>query len=186
VKTEKPLVPQGPLLIAPASRRIVFGWLLLGFLANLLPWPDAWRWLIPDFTLVVMLYWCIHAPHVVQLGLAMLLGLLADITVGSLIGLHGLTYTLAAYAALILRRRLENFELAGRFLHLLPIFLGQQLLTLLLGLAFHEPDVDWRFLAIGMTSAVTWIPVAHLLDRLTGWTPEMRIEPADGNGRSAK
>jgi len=186
VRTEKPLVPQGPLLTAPVSRRMVFGWLLIGILANLLPWPDGWRWLIPDFTLVILLYWCVHASHIAQLGLAMLLGLLADITTGSLIGLHGLTYTLAAFATLALHRRLENFQVAGRALHLLPIFFGQQFLTLLLGLAFHEPEVDWRFLASGLTTAATWIPLALVLDRLTDWTPEMRIEPADGNGRRAK
>lgn len=186
MKTEKPLVPQGPVLLAPVSKRLVFGTLLLGFLANLLPWPDGARWLVPDFTLVALLYWSIHAPHVVRLGLATLLGLLTDAALGNLIGLHGLTYTLSAYAAIVLRRRLENFQVAGRALHLLPIFFGQQLLTLLLGLAFHEPDVDWRFLISGVVAAVAWIPMAHLLDHLTGWTPEMHIEPAEASGRKKK
>lgn len=181
--SEKPLVPQGPVLHAPASRHLVLGAILLGFLANLLPWPDSVRWLIPDFALVALLYWSIHAPHITRLGLAVLLGLLTDASLGTLMGLHGLTYLLASYGAIILRRRLENFQVAGRALHLLPIFFAQPLLTLLLGLAFHAPDIDWRYLVSGLVAAVVWIPAAHLFDHLTGWTPEMRIEPAEDIGR---
>lgn len=177
--TDKPLVPQGPELRAPVSGRLVLGSLVLAYLATQLPWPDGIRWLIPDFTLLVLLYWCIHAPHRANLGLALFLGLLTDFTLGGLLGQHALTYTLAAFAALTLRRRLENFQVSGRALHLVPIFFGQQTLTLLLGLAFHLPDVDWRFLIAGLFAAPVWIPVAHVLDRLTGWTNNMNIEPAD-------
>ncbi len=175
----EPLVPQGLLLLTPASTRLIAGTLALAYLAAQLPWPDGVTWLLPDFTLAVLLYWSIHAPHRAGLGLAMALGLLADITQGSLIGHHALTYTLSAFAALSLRRRLENFQVGGCALHLAPIFFGQQLLFLLLGLAFHLPGVDWRFLAAGVATALFWVPVARLLDRLTGWTSEMHIEPAD-------
>lgn len=183
---EKPLVPQGPALQVPVSGRMVAGTLALAYLGTLLPWPDGYSWLVPDFTLVVLLYWCIHAPYRASLGLAMMLGLLTDATLGGLIGQQALTYTLAAFAALSLRRRLENFQVSGRALHLAPIFFGQQALTLLLGLVFHQPDVDWRYLAAGLSAALVWIPIAHILDRVTGWTNEMHIEPADSgvSGRS--
>jgi len=178
---DKPLVPQGPLLLTPASTRLVAGSLILAYLATQLPWPDGVSWLLPDFTLAVLLYWSIHAPHRAGLGLAMTLGLLTDIAQGGLMGQHALTYTLSAFAALSLRRRLENFQVGGRALQLAPIFFGQQLLFLLLGLAFHRPDVDWRFLAAGVAPALFWIPAAHLLDWLTGWTSKMHIEPADSD-----
>jgi rod shape-determining protein MreD len=178
VNFDKPLVPQGPQLIAPASRRLVYGSLALGYLASLLPWPQGMLWLVPDFTLVVLLYWAVHAPHLAGLGLAMALGLLADATLGGLMGQHALAYTATAFLVLHLRRRLENFEVSGRALHLAPIFLGQQALLLILGLAFSLPDADWRYLASGVGAVLCWIPFAHLFDRLTGWTNEMRIEPA--------
>lgn len=176
--TDKPLVPQGPQLIAPASRRLVYGSLALGYLGTLLPWPQEILWLVPDFTLVLLLYWVVHAPHLAGLGLAMALGLLADATLGGLMGQHALTYTVAAFLVIHVRRRLENFEVSGRALHLAPIFLGQQLLLLILGLVFGLPDVDWRYLVAGVTAVLCWLPAARLLDRLTGWTNEMRIEPA--------
>lgn len=176
--TDKPLVPQGPALIAPASRRLVYGSLALAYLATLLPWPQPMLWLLPDFTLVLLFYWIVHAPHLAGLGLAMALGLVADVSVGSLIGQHALAYTLAAFVAIQVRRRLENFQVAGRALQLAPIFLGQEAVVLVAGLAFGLPDADWRYLAGGLSAALFWLPVAHLLDRMTGWTNEMRIEPA--------
>lgn len=178
MNTEKPLVPQGPQLIAPASRRLVYGSLALGYLASLLPWPQGLLWLVPDFTLVALFYWLVHAPHLAGLGLAMSLGLLADATLGGLMGQHALAYTLIAFLVITLRRRLENFEVSGRALHLVPFFLGQQALVLLLGLAFGLPDADWRYLVAALSAALCWMPMAHLFDRLTGWTNKMRIEPA--------
>lgn len=175
---DKPLVPQGPQLIAPVSRRLVYGSLVAAYLMSLLPWPQPVLWLVPDFALVVLFYWAIHAPHAAGLGLAVGFGLLTDATLGSLMGQHALTYLIATFVVMHLRRRLENFEVSGRALHLAPIFLGHQALFLVVGLAFHLPDADWRYLVAGLTAVLCWIPIAHLFDRLTGWTNEMRIEPA--------
>lgn len=176
---ERPLVPQGPELVAPASFRLVATSLALGYLATLLPWPDAVHWLVPDFTLVLLLYWTVHASHLVRLGAAFGLGLLTDASLGMLMGQHALLYTLAAFVALNLRRRLENFQVPGRALHLAPVFIAEPALLMLLGLAFGETDIDWRHLAAGLSAALIWIPIAYLLDRLIGWTNVMHIEPAD-------
>lgn len=176
---DKPLVPQGPELVAPASRRLVTATLALAFLCTLLPWPDSIRWLVPDFTLVALLYWNIHAPHIARLGVAFGLGLLVDATQGMLMGQHALVYAVTAFVALSLRRRLENFQVSGRALHLAPLFLGEVALILLLGLAFDVRDMDGRYLASGLMAVLAWMPMAYGLDRLIGWTNVMRIEPAE-------
>lgn len=175
---DKPLVPQGPQLIAPVSRKLVYGTLALAYLFSLLPWPAGVLWLVPDLTLVFLFYWLIHAPHATGMTLALAIGLLIDVTQGSLIGQHALTYVVAAFLVIQVRRRLENFIVAGRALHLAPLFIGQQALLLVIGVVFSLPDTDWRYLAAGLVAALAWIPVAHVLDRMTGWTNEMRIEPA--------
>lgn len=178
MNVDKPLVPQGPQIIAPASHRLVYGSLALAYLLALLPWPQGILWLVPDFTLVVLLYWIVHAPHLAALGQAMTLGLLTDASLGSLIGQHALTYTVSAFVVLSLRRRLENFEVSGRALHLAPIFLGQQAAFLVLGMVFGLADIDPLYLLAGASAALLWIPVARWLDRLTGWSNAMHIEPA--------
>ena len=165
------LSPQGPQLIAPASARLVYGSLILAFLLGLLPWPVDWRWLTPDFTFLVLLYWNIHSPHRAGLGLAFVLGLLTDVARGVLFGIHALVYVAAAFVALSVRRRLENFLPPGQALQLAPLFLGKELAVLLLGLAFGQKVIDWWHLAAGPMAALLWLPVCLLLHRLGGRPP---------------
>lgn len=165
---ETSLAPRGPQLIAPASTRLVYGSLAVAFLLGLLPWPGQWRWLVPDFSFIVLLYWNIHAPHRAGLGLACLLGLLTDAARGVLFGLHGLVYVLAAFAVHSVRRRLENFLPPGQALQLAPLFVAKELAVLLLGLAVGHSVVDWWTLAAGPMAALLWLPVCLLLHRLAG------------------
>lgn len=165
------LRPRGPQLIAPASARLVFGSLALAYLLGLLPWPLAWRWLVPDFTFLVLLYWNVHSPHRAGLGLAFVLGLLTDVARGVLFGMHALVYVAGAFVALSLRRRLENFQPPGQALQLAPLFLGKELAVLLLGLTIGHTVVDWWHLAAGAVAALLWLPVCLLLHRLGGRPP---------------
>jgi len=164
----KPLLPQGTAIVAPPAWRLLLSTLTLAFLLTLLPWPDAWRWLVPDFTLMLLLYWNIRAPRPIGLGVAFLLGLLTDAASGVLIGQHALSYVLAAFVVLSLHRRLEKFPPLGRALQMAPVLLGQAALVLLLGLLFDRQVTDWRYLASGVAAALLWLPLAVLLDLLTG------------------
>ncbi len=165
---EKPLLPQGPEIIAPTPLKWVAASLALSFTLTLLPWPGDWRWLIPDFTLMALLYWHIHAPQHTPLGVAFGLGLLTDATRGALFGQHAVAYALTAYLALFLRRRLENFPAPERAVQLAPLFLFKELAVLLLGLVFVKPTTDWRYIAAGVCAALLWLPLAMLFDRLAG------------------
>lgn len=165
---DKPLLPQGAALIAPPSWRRVAGSLTLAFVLTLLPWPGEWRWLVPDFTLMALLYWHIHAPQHTPIGVAFGLGLLTDATRGALFGQHAVAYALTAYLALFLRRRLEKFGAPARAVQLAPLFLFKEFAILVFGLIFVKPTTDWRYLAAGVVAALLWLPLAMFLDRLAG------------------
>jgi rod shape-determining protein MreD len=177
MKPGKPLLPQGTAIVAPPSWRVLLLTLVLAFLLTLMPWPGEGRWLVPDFALMVLLYWNIHVPRPIGLGAAFLLGLLTDAAGGVLIGQHALSYTLAAFVILSLRRRLEKFPPLGRALQVAPVLFGQIALVLLLGLLFDRQATDWRYLASGVTAALLWLPLAWLLDALTG-----HVSPLPGAG----
>jgi rod shape-determining protein MreD len=164
----RPLLPQGAELAAPPSRGKVMLSLFVALCLTLLPWSDDARWLLPDLTLMVLLYWCIHAPRLVGLGLAFTLGLVTDVAHGLLLGLDALAYCAAVFVVLSLQKRLEGFDAPRQSLQLAPLLLGKAALVLTLGLAFGRGDADWRFLAGGVLAALLWLPLALLLDRLTG------------------
>lgn len=159
----KPLLLQGHALELPVQPGWVRLSLLLVMLVTWLPWPEAMAWWLPDFLLMTLLYWTWRAPVQAGIGTAFLLGLLTDIDRGALLGGYALSYSLAAYAVLRMRVRLEGFDWTGRAAHLAPVLLVSQVLVLLVGEAagFH-PDA-W-YLASGLTAAVLWPGLAWILD----------------------
>jgi rod shape-determining protein MreD len=167
-KADKSFLPKGAELVAPPSRARVLGLLALSLTLNLSPWPDGLRWLMPDFTFMVLLYWHIRAPRLAGLGLAFLLGIVMDVVRGLHMGLNALAYCTAAFVVLMLQRRLENFDTPRQNLQLAPLLLGKEALVITLGLLFGHGDADWRWLAGGVVAALLWTPMAWLLDRLSG------------------
>jgi len=164
----KPLLPQGAELAAPPTRAKVMVSLFAALCLTLLPWADGVRWLLPDLTLMVLLYWCIHAPRLAGLGIAFALGLITDVAHGLLLGLNALAYCAAAFVVLLLQRRLEGFAPPAQTLQLAPLLLGKEVLVLTLGLAFTRGEADWRYLAAGLLASLLWLPLALLLGRLSG------------------
>lgn len=175
---QKPLIPPGQPLARPAAPAMVYGSLAAAFLVNALPWPASALWLVPDLLLLTLVYWNIHAPRLAGLGLAFALGLTVDAAYGVLLGLHALSYSTITFFVLMLRRRLEQFGAAGQALHLALLFPAQEALLLVLGLGFDR-EVDWRYLAAGVVTAMLWLPVSALLNRLSGRqeAADARLEP---------
>lgn len=164
----KPLLPQGAELAHPPTRTKVYISLILAFLLTLLPWMESYRWLVPDFTLMVLLYWNIRAPRLAGLGTAFSLGLLTDVARGVLIGLNALAFCAATFVVLLVQRRLAGFDAPRQTLQLAPILLGKELLVLAIGLAIGRGTVDWRWLAAGLVATLLWSPLVWLVDRATG------------------
>jgi len=165
---EKPLLPQGPELATPPAWTKVYASLALALAATLLPWADQIRWLVPDFTLMALLYWNIRAPRLAGLGAAFTLGLITDVAQGVLIGLNALAYCAATFIVLMVQRRLEGFDAPRQSLQIAPILLGKEALVLTLGLMMGLSDADWRWLAAGLIAGLLWLPLALLVDRITG------------------
>jgi rod shape-determining protein MreD len=164
----RPLLPQGAELVAPPTRAKVMVTLFAALCLTLLPWADAVRWLLPDLTLMVLLYWCIHAPRLAGLGIAFALGLVTDVAHGLLLGLDAMAYCAAAFVVLSLQKRLEGFDAPRQTLQLAPLLLGKEALVLTLGLAFGRGEADWRYLAAGAAAVLLWWPLATLLNSVTG------------------
>ena len=74
---------------------------LFAYTAYLLPWAGFGLMLRPDFVLLVTIYWLLRAPQYCNVGTAWLLGLLIDVSSGSLFGQNALAYTVTARGRLV-------------------------------------------------------------------------------------
>lgn len=147
-------------LLLPANRGFIAFTLVLAFVLNVLPWGKI-TW-IPDFLGLVLVFWNIHQPRKVGIGIAFLFGLIMDVHDGSLLGEHALAYTILSYGAISLHRRVPFFGASGQMVHLLPLFLVSRLVILLVRLALGAPTPGWSFLYPALTSALLW-PLADWL-----------------------
>jgi rod shape-determining protein MreD len=153
-----PMPPQ--YLLLPASRAFITFSLIAAFLLNLLPWGRIPG--VPDFMALALVFWHIHQPRMVGIGIAFLFGLLLDVHSGSLLGQHALAYTLLSYGAMSLHRRVPWFEMPAQMLHVLPLFLLAQAVTLVVRLAVGGGFPGWTWFMQGIATTLLW-PLADLL-----------------------
>lgn len=156
----------------PSSVWLVWGSLVLVWLASLLPWR-LWQ-PVPDLLLLVLAFWCLHEPRRVGLLTAFLLGLLMDVHDANLLGLHALNYVLCVYGILRLHGRLQHFNVWVQTLHLAPILVAAALVSRLLGAWLNGEWVGWDWLWTAVITGAL-LPLADVLLLL----PQRRLDDDD-------
>ena len=147
-------------LLLPANRAFIAFTLVAAFLLNLPPWGRI-DWM-PDFLALVLVFWNIHQPRKVGIGIAFMFGLLMDVHESGLLGEHALAYSLLSYGAIALHRRVPWFGSIGRTLHVLPLFLLAQIVTVIVRIAVGSGAPDASYFLASATTALLW-PIGEAL-----------------------
>ena len=69
---------------------------------------------LPDLLALALVFWNVHQPRRVGVGLAFVFGLLMDVHDGAVLGQHALAYTLLSFFAITIHRRLLWFACRRR------------------------------------------------------------------------
>ncbi|RVU49142.1 rod shape-determining protein MreD [Rubrivivax rivuli] len=117
---------------------------------------------MPDLLAVVLVFWSVHQPRRVGVGLAFLFGLLMDVHQGALLGQHALAYTLLGFAGISIHRRLLWFGVVEQALQILPVFVLAHAVSLAVRMAAGDMFPGWSLLLAPVFEALLW-PVATLL-----------------------
>lgn len=148
-------------ILLPVSPVFITFSLLLAFVLNLLPWG---HWVgIPDFVALVLVFWSIHQPRKVGIGMAFFMGLLMDVHDAALLGENALAYTLLSYFAIMIHRRVLWFPTRTQALHVLPLLLLTQTVQLMVRLLVSGKFPGWLFFSESFVSAALWPMVTWLL-----------------------
>ena len=130
----------------------------------------------PDLLALVLVFWNVHQPRRVGVGLAFTVGLVMDVHQGAVLGQHALAYTLLSYLAITVHRRVLWFALPSQALHVLPVFVAAHALSMLARLAAGGMFPGWWLLAAPAFEAALWPAVALLL-----LAPQRRAPDPDQN-----
>lgn len=158
-------LPHNQEILLPASNIFIAMSLLAALLLTWLPWQGVWLALRPDFVALVVLYWCIHKPYRVGIGMAWLVGIFADVDNASLFGQHALAYSVLAFGGIVLHRRVQMFDLRQQTLQVFPVLLLAYAAYAAVHWQLHG-YIAWEYFAGSVVSALLWAPLSVLLQAL--------------------
>ena len=145
---------------------------VLALLFNLLPWRDISG--VPDLAALVLTFWCVYQPRRVGIGAGWLLGLVMDAGNGALLGQHAFAYSVLAFAAVGLHRRILWFSPWRQAAHVLLLLLACQVLTLAVGMTAGGAFPGYAYFAGSLVAAVLWPATTFVL-----LLPQRRPESVD-------
>ena len=70
---------------------------LVALILQTIPWPGSLDLFRPSWLLLVTCYWVLALPHRVNVGSALILGLLWDLLIGSTLGIRGMMMAIVMY-----------------------------------------------------------------------------------------
>jgi rod shape-determining protein MreD len=147
-------------LLLPVNPLFVGFTLLVALLLNIVPLGRVPA--MPDFLALVLVFWNVHQSRRVGVGVAFMFGLLMDVHDGAVLGQHALAYTLLAYFAITIHRRLLWFSVPSQALQILPLFLGAHVVSLLVRVIAGGMFPGWQWLLAPVFEALLW-PIATWL-----------------------
>jgi rod shape-determining protein MreD len=125
--------------------------LAVAFLVAVYPLPMNWSVYRPELVCVVIIYWVLHKPYNIGVGIAWCVGLVQDIVEDAVWGAHALALAVVAYICLMSYRRLRSYSL------------GQQSVWVFVFVGIHQLMVNWIQSLSGYGSPVWYLSVSALI-----------------------
>ena len=172
------IMPRGQLLLLPANPLFILFTLLAALFANMvvnisLVGNAAW---MPDFLAIILVFWCVHQPRMVGIGVAFFFGVATDVHQSALLGQHALSYTALSFMAIMVHRRLLWFTVPSQAMQVLPLFAVAHALELLVRMMSGALFPGWMILLAPLFEALLWPVVSVLL-----LAPQRRAPNPDAN-----
>ena len=158
------IMPKGQQLLLPANPLFIAFSLLVALGLNMLINMGLWgraAW-TPDLLVVVLVFWSVHQPLRIGVGVAFAFGLAMDVHQGALLGQHALAYTVLGFFAIAMHRRLLWFAVPTQAVQVLPLFFAVHALEWLVRLIAGDGFPGWSHLLAPVIEAALW-PVASVL-----------------------
>lgn len=84
---------------------------IVALLLQVVPWPGELAPFRPSWVMLVAFYWVLALPQKVNVGIALILGLLWDLMLGSTLGVRGLVMSVVIYIVALNFQLLRNMSL---------------------------------------------------------------------------
>jgi len=143
---------------------VIPGSFAVALLLTVIPYPDWMRFAVPQWVTLVLFYWCLAIPDRIGVGSGWIVGLLMDLLLHTLFGVHAVTKAFVAVVGVTVHRRMRMYHL---WQQCIVLFLIASLEIGFVGWIFHlTNDVSLRLIywQSALTTALVW-PVVYTILR---------------------
>ncbi|WP_332777683.1 rod shape-determining protein MreD [Polaromonas sp.] len=155
------IMPSGQQLLLPANPVFIWCSLIVALLLDMLPLGRV-LWM-PDFLMLVLVFWNVHQPLRIGIGVAFMFGLGVDVHQSALLGQHALAYTTLSFLATMIHRRLLWFSVPSQALQVLPLFLVAHGVELIIRMMGGAAFPGWTMLLAPLVETLLWPVVSVIL-----------------------
>ncbi|MBC7394860.1 MAG: rod shape-determining protein MreD [Variovorax sp.] len=161
-------------LLLPLSPLFMWTSLFVALLLNMVPiGRAAWT---PDLLALAIVFWSVHQPTRIGIGVAFAFGLVMDVHQSAMLGQHALSYTTLGYFAIAIHRRLLWYPVASQALQVLPLFALSHVIELAIRMIGGGVFPGWNLMVSPVIETILW-PLASLLLL----APQRRTPEPDAN-----
>ena len=140
--------------------------LLLALLLGLVPLPASIQPLRPYWLALVLAYWVLEEPERIGLGTAFVLGLVADLAFGGLIGEQAMRLVILTFILDRFRPRMRFFPLSQQALAIGGLLLNDRVVSLVIHVVLGAVQLPWTYWAAPLLGMLLWAPLYMALDAL--------------------
>ncbi len=140
--------------------------LLVALILGLLPLPGWLQPFRPYWLSLTLAYWVLEDHERIGLGLAFVLGLVADLAFGSLLGEQALRLSVMTFILQRFRPQLRFFPVGQQALAIGGLLLNDMVISTVTHLVLGLPLRSWLWWWSPLIGAVLWPPLFVLFDAL--------------------
>ena len=140
--------------------------LLLALLLGLVPLPASIQPLRPYWLALVLAYWVLEEPERIGLGTAFVLGLVADLAFGGLIGEQAMRLVILSFILDRFRPRMRFFPLSQQALAIGGLLLNDRVVSLVIHVVLGAVQLPWTYWVAPLLGMLLWAPLYLALDAL--------------------
>ena len=140
--------------------------LLVALLLGLVPMPALLQPVRPYWLALVLAYWVLEEPDKVGLGVAFLLGLVADLAFGGLLGEQAMRLAIMVFILDRFRARLRFFPVSQQAAAIGVLLVNDRVVGIGIHLVLGAVQLPWTYWLAPVLGMVLWAPLHLVLDSL--------------------
>ncbi|MFY1027599.1 rod shape-determining protein MreD [Actinobacillus seminis] len=139
---------------------------IIAMVLEIAPWPAGLQSFKPAWLVLILMYWVLSTPTKVNIGSAFILGVIWDLVLGSILGVHALVLSVFAYLIAINHLILRNMSLWMQSILVILFIFALRLGIFLIELLLHSAYFNWQEIFGAIASGLLWPWIFLLLRKV--------------------